>query len=51
MQAFPSGIGTAFSSVWLADAPNAVAYRIDPATNQIIDTIPIVNRRSRMFNC
>jgi streptogramin lyase len=41
MQAFPSGIGTAFSSVWLADAPNAVVYRIDPATNKIIDTIQI----------
>jgi class 3 adenylate cyclase len=37
----PSGIGFGFQSVWVSDAEAGVVYRIDPATQKVINTIQI----------
>ncbi|MGH2596917.1 MAG: adenylate/guanylate cyclase domain-containing protein [Actinomycetota bacterium] len=37
----PSGIGFGFQSVWISDPLTGVVYRIDPATDEIVDTIQL----------
>jgi streptogramin lyase len=39
----PSGIGIGFQSVWVSDTLNGLVYRIDPATDQVIDEIRIAD--------
>ena len=38
---YPAGIGFGFQSVWVVDDQNGLVYRIDPATDKIVDTIRI----------
>jgi virginiamycin B lyase len=37
----PATVGIGFGSAWVSDVKNGVVYRIDPATDQVVATIPV----------